>query len=1052
MKKLLLLAFFGLLIASCEPKVPKEESIAVTSVSLSQATAEMLPGETAQLVATVLPSNATDKSVTWASSKQSVATVSNTGLVTAVADGVTTITASCGGKSATCQVTVSKGIVAVSSVTLDKTELRLTAGDETLLKATVSPDDATDRAVTWSSSNTGIVTVDQGGRVSAIAEGSATITAAAGGKTASCKVSVLRGVVPVASVTLDRISVTLEEAQSTTLVATVSPGDATDKTVTWSTSDATVAAVSQDGKVTAVKQGSATITAKAGSQSATCKVTVKKKVIPVTAVSISQSSLNLIQGQTETLTATVSPEDATDKTVTWSSSDATIVSVDQNGKVSALKGGSATVMAKAGDRSAVCSVTVTVPVQSLTLDRITVTLEEKQTTTLVATVSPADATDKTVIWTSSDENVASVDQNGKVTAIHLGMANIIARAGDKTAVCNVTVTQEVIPVKSIGLNKTRLNLTVGAVDQLTATINPDNATDKTVNWTSSDATIVSVDLSGKVKAVKGGTATITAAAGGQSATAFVDVLEVTPGSVEIEGKGGLFDISVITTRSYHISSMPDWIHEVSVEKQVHHFEVPTNDSNHERSGVISFCDDEGTCLACLVRQAGFRQLEVDLDELFFDLNGGQEVVKVSSTMDWTVSSNESWCMVSPASGSRNGSFTVTVSDYRVQGTRQATLTVRGDDLVQTVRVEQDGIIPFSISPTSVEFGETGGNFEVKVRTSTGYHISGMPDWINEESSRNKTHVFQVTANPMVKERRGVISFCDDEGTCLSCIVKQAPHIPEPDEVDWNSEFYHRSLFLRFTATWCGYCPLMASGVKMAQAQMPGKIEAISLHGSGSSLYFSAGATLENLYGIRSGSYPAGIIDGRKNIPNYNNIATTASVTVQAVQQRETSLPTVSTAGWRSTLSGQKLTLETYLFFKEAGNYKITVLLVEDGIIAKQADNQNGDQNDFRHDGVARVALTNIAGESVSIPSAHTKLTRSFTTDLPSSYFKDHMRILVYIQRAYGGDVNKITDSDFDGYFVDNCVSGKIGSTMLPPLISEMGGGNEDIPDGKPINW
>ena len=1050
MKKLLLLALFGLLIASCEPKDPKEETFAVTSVSLSQATAEMIPGETAQLIATVLPANATDKSVNWASSKQSVATVSNSGLVTALAEGSTTITASCGGKSATCQVTVSKGIVAVSGVTLDQTDLKLAVGDEALLKATVSPDDATDRAVTWSSSNSGIVTVDQGGRVKAIAEGSATITAAAGGKTASCKISVLRGIVPVASVALDRISVTLEENQTTTLIATVSPADATDKTVTWSTSDASVATVGQDGLVTAVKQGATTITAKAGSQTATCKVTVKKKVIPVAAVSISRTSLNMVKGQTETLTATVSPEDATDKTVTWSSSDATIVSVDQTGKVTALQGGSATVMAKAGDQSATCSVTVTVPVQSLTLDRVTVTLEEKQTTTLVATVSPSDATDKTVTWTSSDETVASVDQNGKVTALHVGMANIVARAGEKTAVCNVTVTQEVIPVKSVGLNKTRLNLTVGAVEQLTATVNPDNATDKTITWTSSDATIVSVDPSGKVKALKGGTATITAAAGDKSATAFVDVLEVTPGSVEIEGKGGKFDVSVITTRSYHISSKPDWVQEVSVEKQVHHFEVPTNDSDQERSGVISICDDEGTCLACLVKQAGFRQLEVDLDELFFDLNGGREEVKVSSTMNWTVSSSESWCSVSPSSGSHDGAFSVTVGEYRVQGTRQATLTVRAGDLVQTIRVEQDGIIPFSLSPTSVEFGDMGGTFEIKVRTSSGYHLSGMPDWITEKSVHNKTHVFQVAANPTDQERSGVVSFCDDEGTCLSCLVRQAPHIFGPDEVDWSREFYHRSLYLRFTATWCGYCPRMASAIKKAQAQIPGKLEAVSLHGSGSSLYFSPTGTLENQFGISG--YPAGILDCRRQIPNYNDISVTASVTVDAVRQRESSLPTVTTAGWKSTLSGQTLSLETYLFFKEAGNYKVTVLLVEDGIVAKQTDYDNGDQNNYRHDGVARVAVSNIAGESVSISSARTRLVRNYSVNIPSSYVKDNLRILVYIQRAYGNGVNKIDSSDFNGYFVDNCVSGKAGSTMRPPVISSAGGGNEDVTDGKPINW
>ena len=284
-----------------------------------------------------------------------------------------------------------------------------------------------------------------------------------------------------------------------------------------------------------------------------------------------------------------------------------------------------------------------------------------------------------------------------------------------------------IPVTSVTLDKERIDMVVGGTVTLTATVTPDDATDKIVTWSSTDATVISVDQKGTVTALKGGTATITAAAGDKSATAFVDVLEVTPGSVEIEGKGGRFDVSVITTRSYHISSKPDWVQELSVEKQVHHFEVPANDSDQERSGVISICDDEGTCLACLVKQAGFQQLEVDLDELFFDLNGGRQEVKVSSTMDWTVSSSENWCTVSPSGGSYDGVFTIFIGEFKTEGTRSAIVTLKGGDLARTIKILQEGIVPFSVTPTSVEFGESGGDFEVKVKSSFDYHLNGMPD-------------------------------------------------------------------------------------------------------------------------------------------------------------------------------------------------------------------------------------------------------------------------------------------------------------------------------------
>ena len=1051
MRKLLFLAILGgLLLASCNPGGPKEEIKTVSSVSLSQSTAEMLLGETIQLIATVLPSDASDKTVTWASSKQSVATVSASGQVTAVAVGTSTITASSGGKSATCQVTVSKAIVAVESVTLDRKEMSLSVGEESVLRATVSPSDATDRALSWTSSNPAVVTVDQGGCVKACAEGLALVTATAGGKSASCQVQVSRSVIPVVSIALDRTSISLETKQTTTLVATVSPADATDKTVTWSTSNAEIATVGQDGRVTAVKEGRAVITASAGSKSATCEVTVKKQVIPVSSISISRTSLSLTKGQSETLTATVSPADATDKTVTWTSSDATLVSVDQNGKVTALKGGSATITASAGEKSATCAVEVTVPVESVSLDRMTLTLEENQTTTLIATVNPSDATEKTVSWSSSDEAFVTVDQNGKVTAVREGMANIIAQAGGKRAVCSVTVTKALVPVSSVVLDKTRLNLTVGSVETLTATVNPSDATDRTVTWSSTDVSVASVDQNGKVTALKGGTATIRASAGDQSATAFVDVLEVTPSSVEVEGKGGRFDVTVICQRGYHMSSKPDWVTELSVESGVHHFEAQPNDSYQARSGVVSFCDDEGTCLACVVRQAGYVQLDVDPDYLYFEIAGGQAEVKVSSTLDWTVSSDQGWCVPSPSSGSHNGSFTVTVGEYRVEGARTATLTIKGGNLVRTVSIEQEGIIPFSVTPNTVEIGENGDDFQVRVRSNVGYHISGMPDWITELSAQGKIHVFRVAANPDDEMRKGVVSFCDDEGTCLSVSVFQAPHISGPDEVNWNRDFYHRSLYMDFTATWCGYCPMMATALKQAQTQMPGKIEALCIHGGGSALEFQPYRQLETSFGISG--YPTGIMDARKKIPNYVETSATARVITRALEEIEAAFPTVTTVGMRSIFSVEKLKVDVYLFFKKAGQYKVTVLLLEDGIVSPQSDYAEGTTHqNYVHNSVARVALTSVLGESISIGSDQTKLTRNYSVTIPSSYVKDKLRVLVYIQRAYGS-LSKINSSDFDGYFVDNCVSAQAGSTLLPGVYSDAGGGNEDVTDGNPINW
>ena len=365
-----------------------------------------------------------------------------------------TVTILCGGQQATIQIVQAGLPIPVESVTLDKEKLELTTGESAMLTATVKPDNAADKSVQWSSSAEDVATVSASGRVTAVSAGEAVITAKAGEKTAACTVVVSPVVVQVDTLSLDKTELALTEGESATLVATVGPEDATDKTVTWNSSDPAVATV-EDGKVTAVAAGEAVITAKAGEKTAECKGTVAAKpapapqpdpqpapqpaVIAVSSITLDQVNLILQQGASWTLTATVGPENATDKTVSWISSNPAVATVE-NGKVTAVSVGEAVITAKAGDQTAECKVTVNpIPVSSIVLDQTELTLEVGKTATLVATVGPDDATDKTVSWSSSNPAVASVDASGVVTAIKSGEAVITAQAGEKTAECKVTV-------------------------------------------------------------------------------------------------------------------------------------------------------------------------------------------------------------------------------------------------------------------------------------------------------------------------------------------------------------------------------------------------------------------------------------------------------------------------------------------------------------------------------------------------------------------------------------------------------------------------------------
>lgn len=247
-------------------------------------------------------------------------------------------------------------------------------------------------------------------------------------------------------------------------------------------------------------------------------------LIAVESVTINETELALKKGETATLTATVEPEDATDKTVTWESSAPAIATVDENGKVTAKKSGSAIITATAGEESATCEVTVTNPATAIAFENTTETvlIGEANAKTLAVTTTPTDADELTYTWNSSKLEVATV-ANGVVTGVAAGEAVITVTAGTLTASCTVTVTAETKPATKVTLDKTTLTLEEEKTDTLTATITPADSTDS-ITWTSSAPAVATVDQTGKVTAVAEGTATITAKANDEvSATCAVTV-------------------------------------------------------------------------------------------------------------------------------------------------------------------------------------------------------------------------------------------------------------------------------------------------------------------------------------------------------------------------------------------------------------------------------------------------------------------------------------------------------------------------------------------------
>lgn len=411
--------------------------VVVTGLTLNKQTLSLALGSSEKLVATIVPANATNASITWESSDTGVATVDAVGNVTAKSGGTVNVKAISAGNpniSATCVVTIT---VPVTGISLDKTSLTMDDGTTSTLVATIAPPTASNKNVNWTTSDATTATVSNG-VVTALKPGTVTITATSAENSsfsASCVVTI--NAVAVTGVTLNKATSALVVGGTETLTATVAPANATVKTVTWASSNTAVATVSAAGVVTAAGAGTATITVTTtdGSKTATCVVTVTAAPVAVNAVALNKATAALTVGGKETLVATVTPADATNKNVTWTTSNPSVATVSATGEVTAIAAGDAviTVTTVDGSKTATCAVTVTVP----TLNRVTLNTSvtgkaigevlikiEGVSADFTTTATLVDVNGKT--WTFAKDTTLTT-KNGALTLIaqNIGLGDVL---------------------------------------------------------------------------------------------------------------------------------------------------------------------------------------------------------------------------------------------------------------------------------------------------------------------------------------------------------------------------------------------------------------------------------------------------------------------------------------------------------------------------------------------------------------------------------------------------------------------------------------------------
>lgn len=530
--------------------------IPVQSIELSEKSLSIKESETHKLEAIYTPTDTTQKNVKWSSSDESIAKISQDGIITALTRGKTTITATAeNGTTASCDVTVTREI---GSVILDKSSISLDKGESTKITATIPTDTDGDKTISWTTSDSSVATVSNDGTVTAVDRGEAIITATtANGKKAICAVNVsvkLKSIAFEGNITEKTFNLGVDQSNEMQLNVIYDPEDAdVDKsTLEWSSSNTSVVTVN-DGLVTAKGKGDATVTAKIDGKMITCNVHVR---IPILSIEI-KDKVNLTYGEEEKLAVTYTTynnmETTDDKTIKWETSDKNIVQVSTDGTITTKGPGKATITATSvADQKlvATCEVEIApVPLKSIIIEQQSIVIEKGDTKTLTVKFNPENTSDsKKISWESSNPDAVTIDSTGVITAMKNGKATITAKTPNgQEATTEVTV---VTLLKDIKLSETDITINKDVPLTLKVTLDPTDATldDDTVKWSSSNTEVATVNENGEVTTHKAGTAFIYVTVGGITKECKITVnvpltgLEIDDKITLLKGQEKLLDV------------------------------------------------------------------------------------------------------------------------------------------------------------------------------------------------------------------------------------------------------------------------------------------------------------------------------------------------------------------------------------------------------------------------------------------------------------------------------------------------------------------------------
>lgn len=519
----------------------EDSDVEVSSISTNESTLNMFVGDTYKITVTILPENATNKSVTFESNKTDIASVSDDGTITAKAKGLAVITVtSSNGKKASVAVSVTEKQaeeVKPTQINVAETSYELFVGEQRTISYEVLPENATNKNVEFQTSARLIASVNQEGVITAVGVGNATITVRSTADATISKqisVSVKSNIVDVNDISLTKTAVSLHPGETETIQYEVLPENATDKTVLFSVKEGgeNVCTVSPAGVISATAPGDTTVYVQSKQNGTVIKpisVHVENAYVAVETVEVATTTIGLHPTETSQISASVTPNNATNKLLSYSSANDEIATVSSSGLITAVSVGTTVItVASQDDESIKKQITVNVteviiPVTGVTLETesLSINIGEMSEYQIVAGVLPVDASNKSLEYTTDNESVATVSATGLVSIKGVaGVAHIeVKSSANPTLTKTFTLTVSEILVTKItlkceGEEVSTLDFTadqIGSVNKkLTAVLTPENPTDGSIIWSSLNDAVATVGKDGVVSPTGIGSTKVTA--------------------------------------------------------------------------------------------------------------------------------------------------------------------------------------------------------------------------------------------------------------------------------------------------------------------------------------------------------------------------------------------------------------------------------------------------------------------------------------------------------------------------------------------------------------